>query len=114
LPIDGIKIDRSFVQRLDDSDRVLAVTEAVIGLARRLGMTIVAEGIETPSQLQAVRSLGCHFGQGFLLGRPLGAERFAETYIAGAASEEALSRPPFKSLTRRQLLMDFSALPAPM
>jgi len=87
LPIDGIKIDRLFVQRLNDSDRVLAVTEAVIGLARRLGMTIVAEGIETVQQLDTVRSLGCHLGQGFLLSRPLTAQCFTDTYLAVAESE---------------------------
>jgi len=98
LPIDGIKLDRSFVKRLDDSDRVLAVTEAVIGLARRLGMTIVAEGIETPRQLQLVRSLGCHFGQGFLLARPLTAERFREGLLENAAADAALAERPMMAL----------------
>jgi len=89
LSIDGIKIDRSFIKRLDDGDRVLAVTEAVIGLARRLGMTIVAEGIETERQLQVVRSLGCHFAQGFLLSGPLSAERFSEAYFPARSKPTA-------------------------
>lgn len=70
LPADLVKIDRSFVSGLghDTGDRAIAT--AIVRLAQELGLGTVAEGIETVEQLDAVRALGCTFGQGFLLGRP--------------------------------------------
>jgi diguanylate cyclase (GGDEF)-like protein/PAS domain S-box-containing protein len=70
FPFDKIKIDRSFVQgvgRDADCDEIIGV---FISLARRLHLEVIAEGIETPDQLEFLRSQGCHLGQGFLLGRP--------------------------------------------
>ena len=66
----GIKIDRSFVKGLpgDAADR--AVVAAVVGIAAALGCPVTAEGIETPAHLEAVRTLACGRGQGFLLARP--------------------------------------------
>ncbi len=70
LPIDAIKIDRSFVIGVDHgTDR--SIVEAVIALGRGLGIAVVAEGIETPEQLGALRTLGCDIGQGFLFSRPV-------------------------------------------
>jgi diguanylate cyclase (GGDEF)-like protein/PAS domain S-box-containing protein len=71
LPITSLKIDRSFVQRLQDEARDAEVVKAVITLGHALGKTVIAEGIETPAQLAQLRALGCGLGQGYLLARPL-------------------------------------------
>ncbi len=74
LPIDILKIDRSFVTgMLADRDK-LAIVRAVLSLAQALGMRTVAEGIETPECAQTLAALGCSYGQGYHFARPLGAE----------------------------------------
>jgi diguanylate cyclase (GGDEF)-like protein len=70
LPVDSLKLDQSFVRHVQ-SGPDLAIVEMVINLAHTLGLEIVAEGIETPEQLETLRRLGCDIGQGFHLGRPL-------------------------------------------
>ena len=74
FPVDVVKIDRSFVDGLDTNPVDSAIAAAVIGLAGAVGMTTVAEGVETLAQLEHLRSLGCPVVQGFLLGRPMPAE----------------------------------------
>ena len=78
FPFDKIKIDRSFIQ--DSSIRAdgTAIVQAVVGLGKSLGMSITAEGVETPEQLRLVRLQGCDEAQGYLLGRPCSSERVAE------------------------------------
>jgi len=71
LPIDRIKIDRSFVQDLPDHPSNVAVTEAIIAMAGSLGLALIAEGVETPEQQQFLRARGCAEAQGFLFSRPL-------------------------------------------
>jgi diguanylate cyclase (GGDEF)-like protein/PAS domain S-box-containing protein len=71
LPLDCLKIDRSFVQRLEPGSNEAAVVRSIMLLGRSLGKRVVAEGIETASQLAQLRELGCRYGQGFLLGRPM-------------------------------------------
>ncbi len=71
LPIDTVKIDRSFVARATEHGYDSTVIEALITVASALGLTVVAEGIETEGQLDYVRSHGCHRGQGYLLARPM-------------------------------------------
>jgi diguanylate cyclase (GGDEF)-like protein/PAS domain S-box-containing protein len=77
LPIDCLKIDRSFVSRLDaaqpTSTNEAAVVRSIILLGSSLGKVVVAEGIETQSQLDQLRDMGCRLGQGYLLARPLSA-----------------------------------------
>ncbi len=74
LPIDCLKIDRSFVTRLDSAHHESAVVRSIVLLGQSLGKTVVAEGIETPRQLEALREMGCRQGQGYLLSRPKSAE----------------------------------------
>lgn len=71
LPIDVLKIDRSFVMGLPGDSRAMEVVRATIALAKGLGLTVVAEGIETIEQAGALAALGTDFGQGFLYGRPV-------------------------------------------
>ena len=70
LPLDFLKIDRSFIGSLADSSRARATVEALTVLAHAHGLTVTAEGVETDLQLAAVREIGCDFAQGFLTGRP--------------------------------------------
>jgi diguanylate cyclase (GGDEF)-like protein len=70
LPIDRLKIDRSFVAGLDADDHDGTIIQTVVDLAHTLGITVVAEGVETLNELRAVVAMGCDEAQGFLLGRP--------------------------------------------
>ncbi len=70
FPFDVVKIDRSFVAGLATSDQEAAIVAAVISLSHALGLTTVAEGIETVAHLDRLRTLGCDVGQGFYFGRP--------------------------------------------
>ena len=72
LPVDVIKIDRSFTERIDPSDpKATAVIDAVLQMAKRLGLQTVAEGIETVDQARYLRARGCTIGQDYLFDRPL-------------------------------------------
>jgi EAL domain-containing protein (putative c-di-GMP-specific phosphodiesterase class I) len=71
FPVDGIKIDRSFVVGMHRAPRFVG---AIVALANELGMTTTAEGVETPSQARALVRMGCVLGQGWLYARPLPAE----------------------------------------
>ena len=76
LPVDRLKIDRSFVSQLPGDPVAAAVTRAVIELADALGLDLVAEGVEDESQRTSLLALGCPTAQGYLLGRPVDAEEF--------------------------------------
>jgi diguanylate cyclase (GGDEF)-like protein len=71
LPVDTVKIDRSFICKADTSHHHQVLIEATVKVAQSLGMNTVAEGIETPAQLDAVRAQSCAKGQGYLFSRPL-------------------------------------------
>ena len=73
LPLDIIKIDPSFVAGLGQDDTLSLLTRTVVQVGRDLGLRVIAEGIEQPRQLIALREMGCCYGQGFLVGRPMGA-----------------------------------------
>ena len=71
LPIDTVKIDRSFVAHADTSSHHRVLIDATVRVANSLGMDTVAEGIETEAQASVVRQLGCDKGQGYLYSKPL-------------------------------------------
>jgi EAL domain-containing protein (putative c-di-GMP-specific phosphodiesterase class I) len=71
LPIDSLKIDRSFVAEMTLGSKNSEIVRAIVSLGATLGKSIVAEGIETESQFAQLRELGCENGQGFHLSRPL-------------------------------------------
>ena len=73
LPLDIIKIDPSFVAGLGQDDTLSLLTRTVVQVGRDLGLRVIAEGIEQPRQLIALREMGCGYGQGFLVARPMGA-----------------------------------------
>jgi diguanylate cyclase (GGDEF)-like protein/PAS domain S-box-containing protein len=74
LPVDVLKIDRSFVHDVDSDDDSASMVQAMIQLAHSLGMTPLAEGVETPGELAFLRAHGCPVAQGFLFSRPVPAE----------------------------------------
>lgn len=75
LPVDGIKVDRSFVARIGSDQGSGMIVRTIIDLAHNLGQVAVGEGIEDPEQLRLLRELGCDLGQGFLFSRPKTAEQ---------------------------------------
>ena len=83
FPFDRIKIDKSFVQEMGHDDSSLAIVEAVLLLGARLRLGVVAEGVETEAQLDALRRLGCNLVQGYLTGRPMPEEAAREAVLRG-------------------------------
>lgn len=74
LPINEVKIDRSFISNLDQDDARRRFVWGVVAFAERVGLTVVAEGVERKAELDALTALGCHRVQGFLFSRPAPAE----------------------------------------
>jgi EAL domain-containing protein (putative c-di-GMP-specific phosphodiesterase class I) len=96
LPVDILKIDRAFVSGPPSIAGSKAMLEGILGLADKLNLTVIAEGIETPEQHQQLRRLGCPLGQGYLLARPAP----AETVQALLASSQPTTIPPATPLER--------------
>ncbi|MGO8855856.1 MAG: putative bifunctional diguanylate cyclase/phosphodiesterase [Steroidobacteraceae bacterium] len=90
-PFDTIKIDRSFLKDLTTNRDVLAVIHATISLVGNLGMGSVAEGVEEPSQVAVLQSLGCHYAQGYLFSRPVTAEQLLDALEPHSKMRLALS-----------------------
>jgi len=79
LPLDFLKIDRSFIEKLDDTDPELSLVNTIIRMAESFGLDTVAEGVETEDQLQKVVGLGCDCIQGFLFSKPVKPEELLDT-----------------------------------
>ena len=92
LPVDLVKIDRSFVSQLETSAHHRALVKATVEVAQSLGMGTVAEGIETPGQAQVLQALRCQKGQGYWFGRPMPAAALADWLVARQPA--AVVRPP--------------------
>ena len=82
LPCDILKLDGSFVGSITADSRLRAIVRHSIGLAHDLGMTVVAEGIESENQLNMLRSIGCDFGQGYLFSKPVPADDICQMLAA--------------------------------
>jgi diguanylate cyclase (GGDEF)-like protein/PAS domain S-box-containing protein len=91
FPVSHIKIDRSFVTPLDDPDRGPGVAAAIVEIGRALGMSTIAEGIETDRQLDRLRAMGCPLGQGYLLGRPQDPAAMLELVAAAKVATVAVA-----------------------
>jgi EAL domain-containing protein (putative c-di-GMP-specific phosphodiesterase class I) len=85
LPIDALKIDRAFIDELPHNADDVAIAQAIIAMAKTLNLRIIAEGVETPAQLDFLKRHGCHSAQGFFLSRPVPAERISE--LLGASQQ---------------------------
>ncbi|HEU4672324.1 MAG TPA: EAL domain-containing protein [Candidatus Limnocylindrales bacterium] len=93
MPVDAIKIDRSFVDGLGSEPEKAAIVSAALAVARALGLGVTAEGIETDEQLRVLVELGCAYGQGFRFAPPLTAARTAALLAAGRGFEIPPSAP---------------------
>jgi len=87
LPIDALKIDRSFVREIASDADDKAIAEAIIALGRALDLTVVAEGVETAEQEAVLRAHNCDEIQGYLISRPVPADEFA-AFIANHAQKQ--------------------------
>ena len=90
LPVDEVKIDRSFVQGMATDPGDLAIVRAVVDISRHFGLAVVAEGVESELTLELLDEIGCDIGQGFLFSRPLPYERL-EAWLG--ARTEPIPRP---------------------
>lgn len=82
FPTDTLKIDRSFVSRIEDDGENAAIVRTIVTLAHNLGMDVIAEGIETMEQFEQLQALGCEYGQGYFFSHPLDSEAAAALLIA--------------------------------
>ena len=89
LPISSLKVDRSFVSHMN-AELDAEIVKAIIGLGNALGKTVIAEGIETPAQLEQLRARGCRFGQGYLLAPPMAADQALQLLLGEHATLPAL------------------------
>jgi EAL domain-containing protein (putative c-di-GMP-specific phosphodiesterase class I) len=106
LPVDSIKLDRSFVQSVDTDQLACRLVQAMIGVAQWLGLNVVAEGVETESQRDALAAAGCNLMQGFLFARPRPAaelEEFLRTCEKAGAPETAPCSGPDPGTLLRNL-----------
>jgi EAL domain-containing protein (putative c-di-GMP-specific phosphodiesterase class I) len=94
LPVDYLKIDRSFVTSLLADERNRAIVEAVVALGHRLGKRLVAEGVEDEATLAYLDELGVDYAQGFFIGRPVAPSRLTARLRQEAASVPASTSIP--------------------
>jgi diguanylate cyclase (GGDEF)-like protein len=99
LPVDTLKIDRSFVNTVGENGEDSEILQTIVSLAKNLKMRVIAEGIETESQLNILKNLGCDYGQGYLMSKPLPKDvmeelLFKKQYWLPSDSEENISTIP--------------------
>jgi len=83
LPMQALKVDRAFVSRMEDGNAPTQLVRTIALMGRGLGLTVIAEGVETAAQLAEVRELGCDYAQGYLLSPPLPAQALRELLASG-------------------------------
>lgn len=108
LPIDTLKIDRSFINHVDENPADQAIVSAILAMARSLGLRVVAEGVETAAQLAMLNRHGCEVAQGFFFSRPLPADQ------CRALLEELATRPSFTDTLRMRLRRGLPLIAAPI
>ncbi len=91
FPADILKIDRSFISRMDDSPECFQIIQSIMNLARNLGMDVIAEGPETAAHVQQLQALDCDFGQGYFFSRPVD-EQKATALLHGACVYSMLTK----------------------
>ena len=81
MPIDVLKMDRGFVSNIEEEEKNLQLVELIMGIARKLNVPVVAEGVETEAQVRLLKELGCAYAQGYYFSRPLPASDFEKEII---------------------------------
>jgi diguanylate cyclase (GGDEF)-like protein/PAS domain S-box-containing protein len=94
LPIDVVKMDKSFVDGIADSGQRLALAEGIVQIARTLRLEVIAEGIETEVQRDLLASMGCHYGQGYLLAMPMPSSEVEDLLRNGFPATSRVPSPP--------------------
>ena len=99
LPVSEIKIDRSFVMNMDEDEDDATIVRSTIDLGRNLGLTVVAEGVESRSIWDRLRELGCTVAQGYFLTRPVPPEELTDWLIGrrSAVADVAAASSPIGS-----------------
>jgi EAL domain-containing protein (putative c-di-GMP-specific phosphodiesterase class I) len=93
LPVDEVKIDRSFVMQLSDDRENDTIVQSIVGLGKNLGMEVVAEGVEDERTLRRLRAMGCHGAQGYFICRPNRSE-VIDAWLAQQVMAVEAPRPP--------------------
>jgi diguanylate cyclase (GGDEF)-like protein/PAS domain S-box-containing protein len=94
LPVESLKIDRSFVTRMPDRNDATTIVRAIVSLAEALGLSTTAEGVESVRELRLLRTMGCLLAQGYLFGAPEPAEAFGDDPIGVMRARAAARKPP--------------------
>jgi diguanylate cyclase len=97
IPVDEMKIDRSFVMAMTESAEAAAIVGAIVDLGRRLGLRVVAEGVETAEQRAALSELGCSAAQGYLFFKPLPADKITAVLRSLAEAADAVRIVPLRA-----------------
>jgi diguanylate cyclase (GGDEF)-like protein len=100
FPLNAVKIDRTFVGRMADDTNQVDIIQAIVSLTHRLGVGVIAEGVETEGQLDQLKQLGCEYGQGFLVSVPIDSEA-AYTLLKETQSHGHIL-PPWNSKPKEQ------------
>ena len=95
LPIDNLKIDRSFVENINSDTESFEIVKTIITLAHTLGMDAIAEGVETTKQLHQLKTLGCEYAQGYLFAKPLPANAIESIFNQRRNSKSGIKYPSF-------------------
>jgi EAL domain-containing protein (putative c-di-GMP-specific phosphodiesterase class I)/GGDEF domain-containing protein len=103
LPFSKLKIDREFVDRIDERRDSQAICAALVELSRRLEISILAEGVERPEEVDTLRKLGCSMFQGFLFARPLPASEFVRTVTDPAFGALAVPAKPKAAVLKQKI-----------
>ncbi len=93
FPFDRLKIDRSFIRQMVESDKGKAIVKTILMLGENLGIEVVAEGIETEQQLESLLQLGCAYGQGYLFARPMTSDEAHSVVEAGLQHWRRIEQP---------------------
>lgn len=93
LPMGCVKIDRSFVKNLDDSQADQVIAKTIIDLANNMSMSVVAEGVETKRQMEIIKGLGCNIIQGYYYSKPLPTEKFVDFFNFNLAQKDLILDP---------------------
>jgi EAL domain-containing protein (putative c-di-GMP-specific phosphodiesterase class I) len=91
MPLDELKLDRSFVTDIGEPGRDQALAASIVELAQKLDLSVVAEGVETETQASVLANMGCHIHQGYLYGKPAPAAGFSSYLMNAELAESARS-----------------------